>query len=1048
MLQHRVFAILAACLLYWTPVGAAAQRSPGQAFLSLERYTPEEGLSQYAITALAEDEHGLLWIGTQEGLNRYDGHRFVVLRNTPAGEAPELASSSIDALAVDGHSRLWVGTNDAGLQIIDLRTRASVRLGTADGLDHPTVRSILIDPAGGAWLGTASGIGRVDADLAAVQPLGASAPVVAMAFSADLEGHALDQDCRLWRLSPTRMHPQPAAVPEGASCVAMQPAGDGFWLATATRGLYRVDGDGQRVAHRPAGWLRRSSAELSALMQRPDGRWLLGYADGAVLQAPADWSAAPTRIAFDQPIDSAITGFHQYRSGVLWIGSSTSGLFRVRALSSTIRRDLVDEAAIATWPSDSVRSILRDGTRLLVGTDAGLVIRDGADADWRPIGAIGATSVRAIAPARRGGWWVGSHRGLWHLGANGRARAVDGLPHPHVTALLVEAGAGGEQVWIATRGGLARMRNGVIDNGILDSDAVPSELRDQFLTSLMRDRNGRLWIGSNERGVYRIEPDGGVQHLGTHNGRLPHDSVWSLHADEQAVWLGTFGGLLRLDPASDTVEAITERDGLSNNVIYRIEPDALGRLWLSTNLGISVLDPRSGIIQTLGRGDGLFNLEYNSGASFLGPDGLLYLGGTDGLDILDPAQLSPSSPPATPMVTGLRVLGRQGPVADAGPAPTPGVLYAYRLELGHRDRVFQLDMVAVDFTAPDAARLRYRVAGIYDDWVHPRDAETTVVLSYLPPGDYPIEVQAAGRDGRFGPSRRLLLVMQPPPWRHPLAYAGYALLLLALLAWLVRRMRAKAREKHLQIERLNRTVAERTAALKQANHLLSRTNAQLESATRIDPLTRVSNRRDLHEWLERECPQLIGELAAPGAALRCMLFCVIDLDDFKRINDNHGHQVGDQVLVEVARRLRQVCRERDILVRWGGEEFLLLVRDAHMEDAARLAERVRRAIAEVPVTLASGQALAVTGSVGLAPWPLAPQWPLLGDWQQSVSLADRALYAAKSAGKNAWVGVVPGAEVDRACLQTLLAGAEPDSLPPGSIAVLHSTPVRPPFRRG
>ena len=1037
MLQRGAVAILVSCLLCWVP----ARTATAQSFLSLERYTPDDGLSQHAITAMAEDDRGLLWIGTQEGLNRYDGHRFTVLRSAP-GETTGLVSSSIESLAIDARSRLWVGTNDAGLEVIDLRTHRQTRLGLADGLGHPTVRAILIDPAGGAWLGTAAGIARVDGDVASVRSIGITAAIVAMALSADGVAHALDTQCYLWRLDHARIQLL-ATLPRGSTCVAMQPVNGGFWLATATDGLHRVGSDGRAIGHHPADWLRGSQAELSALLQRTDGQWLLGYTDGVVTQAPADWHAAPTPITFDQKIDSAIARFQQHSSGVLWIGSVTSGLFRARALSSTIRRDLVDDDDAAAWPSRSVRSIVRDGERMLVGTDAGLVMRDRPGAAWKTVDAIGPTSVRVIAPARRGGWWVGTHRGLWHLDRAGKAQAIPGLPDPQVTALLVENGTDGEQVWIATRGGLARLRGASID-----SDGLPPMLAGQFLTSLVRDQRGRLWIGSNESGVFRIETDGGVQHLGTHNGRLTHDSIWALRADDRAIWLGTFaGGLLRLDLDSDALRSITDRDGLSNNVIYRIEPDTLGRLWLTTNHGISVLTPASGIVQTLDRSDGLFNHEYNSGASFADADGLLYLGGTDGLDIVDPRRLPATSPPATPVITGLRVLGGQGPASAVPPESTPEVLYADRVELGYRDRVFQLDMVAMDFTAPNAARLRYRIDGVHDDWVQPHGAQSNVVLSYLPPGEYPLEVQAAGRDGRFGASRRLMLAVQPPPWRHPLAYTAYALLALAMLAWWQLRLGAQAREKRAQIDRLNLTVAERTAALKQANRLLLSSNEQLELATRIDPLTQVSNRRDLQEWLARECPQFIHEVTQPGAAGRCMLFCMIDIDDFKRINDGHGHQVGDEVLVEVAHRLRQVCRERDILVRWGGEEFLLLMRDAHLQDAAGLAERIRRSIADTVVTLANGHDVAITVSIGLAPWPLSTRWPSMGDWEQSVRLADLGLYAAKAAGKNAWVGVVPGPRLDRSNLQSLLGGAVPEQLAPGSVEVLHSTASPPRFLR-
>ncbi|MFP7721290.1 ligand-binding sensor domain-containing diguanylate cyclase [Lysobacter sp. A3-1-A15] len=1043
MLQAAV--ALAACLL-----AAPSLADDAGPFLSLERYTPDQGLSQHAVTAMAEDDRGLLWVGTQEGLNRFDGHRFTVLRSVP-GDDSALASSSIESLEVDSRSRLWVGTNDAGLEVIDLRTRTHTRLGTAQGLGHPTVTAILLDADGGAWLGTANGIDHVDPALHSATRAGITATIVAMerpggalasppSNTPATTGFALDAQCRVWRLSLPTVTSVLAGLPGKPTCIGMAIEGDTLWLGTASHGLFQLDTSGSVRRHVRAGALRPDPVELTAMLRRPDGEgWWLGYADGAVFSAPAGLQSRPLRLRTDTPVESAITRMHLHRSGVLWLGSATSGLYRARALSPLIRRDRVDAAAMAQWPSRSLRSIHVSGERLLVGTDLGLVVQDAPDSAWREIPELDGTAVRAIAPARGGGWWIGTHRGVWRLSPDLLARPAATLPNPLVTALLVE----GDTVWVATRGGLARLRGGK-----LAMEGIPEVLQGPLLTSLLRDDEGRLWMGSNENGAYRWDPDGRVQALNTRNGRLPHDSIWSLHADADAIWMGAFsGGLLRLDRSTGQVRAITNRDGLSNNVVYRIVPDAGGRLWLTTNYGISVYDPATGMVQALDRADGLFNLEYNSGAGFVDEEGLLYLGGTDGLDVLRPDRLASGSAPATPVITGLRVLGRKGPEPSIEPGVTPEVAYADLVELGHRDRVFSLDLVAMDHTAPNAARLRYRIAGHYDDWVYPDSAQASVLLSYLPPGEYPLEVQAAGRDGRFGPSRQLLLVMQPPPWRHPLAYAGYGLLGVLLLIALVWRLRAQAREKRLQIERLNWTVAERTDALKQANRMLVQSNQQLEQATRTDPLTQVSNRRDLQEWMDREGPGFIGGVGQPGQEDHFVLFCMIDIDDFKRINDGHGHQVGDQVLVEVAGRLRKVCRERDILVRWGGEEFLLVVRDAHLPDAAGLAERIRDGIAGTPVELPGGSRLPVTASIGVAPWPLSTRWPAVGDWEQSVSLADRALYAAKAAGKNAWVAVVPGQAVDRSGLLSLLAGTAPTRLPDGCVEVLHSTRDAPEFDR-
>jgi diguanylate cyclase (GGDEF)-like protein len=1012
-------ALLLAALAWPTGAGATG-------FLSLDHYGLEHGLSQASVTAISEDDQGFLWIATQDGLNRFDGNRFVVQRGDDG-----LLSSSIDALAVDGQARLWIGTNESGLEVLELKSGRRNRLGRDAGLSHPSVRRILLDPDGGAWLGTRLGIDHVDATVQAVHRLAVADDIVAMT-QAGIGSFAVDRRCALWSLTPSRAQTLALELPRDARCIGLQPAADGLWLATAEHGLFRLGADGRQLQHLPPAALRREAVALGVLQIDDDGSLLLGFDDGAAVAGNPGGSLQS--IEFDRPPGSAITAFYRHRSGVLWIGTYTNGLYRARALSSAVRRDLVEDTDLAAWPSRSVRSIWTDGRRTLIGTDAGLAMRATPKARWRIIEPLGTTSIRAIRPHPGGGWWIGSHRGLWRISETGRATALDGLPDPRVTDLLVD----GDTLWVATRGGLARLRD---DRP--DPTALPAALTGEFLTSLLQDSQGRLWIGSNEHGAYRLDPDGELQLLDVAHGQLHNDSIWSLHESDDAWWLGSFaGGLQRIDRRTGVLSVISKRDGLSNNVIYSIVPDRSGRLWLSTNHGLSVLEPASGLIQTLLPSDGLRNQEYNSGAHFTAADGRLYFGGVDGLDVIDPTRLDPTSPPARPLLTALQVLGGRGTQQP----PPLDIVYRDQVTLGHRERIFSLDMVALDFTAPDAARLRYRISGVHGDWVQPSRPHAELLLSHLPAGSYLLEVQAAGRDGRYSHPRQLELILQPAPWAHPFAYAGYLFLALLLAAWMISRIGARDRAKRAQIDLLNRTVASRTEELARANRLLQQSNVQLQQATRTDPLTQASNRRDLHDWLQHECAQLIEDGDSPHTPPRSLLFFMIDVDDFKRINDSHGHQIGDQVLIAFAERLRLLCRERDILVRWGGEEFLLLLRDTTIDDIEKVAERIRHAIADTPVALSTGQHLAVTCSIGFAPWPLAPAWPTLGDWEASVNLADRALYAAKAAGKNAWVGLTAGPDIDRACLQQLLAGAAPEQLHPGCVQLHHSTEKAPSLR--
>ncbi|MBB3344773.1 ligand-binding sensor domain-containing diguanylate cyclase [Luteimonas sp. RC10] len=1028
--RRRCRGALLALLAALAPAGVCAQ-APGEAPpLSLEIYGLDEGLSQLTVSSMSGDDQGFLWVATQDGLNRFDGHRFRTYRTDDTPGEAGLASSGIDSLAFEASTtRMWLGTDDAGVEVVHLPTWTRRRVDVDAGLSHTRVTEILLDPDGGAWVGTEAGVDHVDAAVAKVRPLGATGEIVGLVW-AESRGQpvALDTACRLWAVADTGLEALPS--PPGARrCLALQAGAEGLWIASDA-GLHRLDLGGAVLRHWPMTALGASTARPTAMIRLGDGRLLVGFADGGVVQL-APGSDRPQPLRFDQPPRSAITRFHEGRSGALWIGTYTSGLYRARPLSSVIRQDGAGVGDMRDWPSPSVRAIARDGARMLVGTDAGLHLRDGAG-PWRTIPALATDSVRALAADGAGGWWVGTLSGLYRLHRDDRIVPVAGLRDPRIDALLRQ----GDTLWVGTRGGLQRF-----ERGQAVADPRAAAIDGSVVTRLYPDIDGSLLVGTSTRGLWRLRGDTFARLTPTGAGL--HRAVWAIHGDARAIWAGTFGGgLYRIDRASGESTVLTDRDGLTNNVVYRILPDPGGRLWVSTNLGLSVVDHDNGIVQNLGRRDGLRNQEYNSGSAFQDADGLLYFGGTLGLDVIAPMQLPWRSAPARPVLTGLQLLSRRSDL-EARRAGETDIVYATRITLDDEDDVFTIGMTAIDFLAPGAAQLRYRVDGLHAGWLYPHQARTEVSLNHLPAGRYRLEVQAAGRDGTFGPSRVLEMTMPPPPWRHPLAYAGYVLLAVCALALFVWRARRAVHRERERAALLDRTIAERTAQLEQANRRLQLSNAQLDAATRLDPLTRLANRRELQDWLAR-ASQRVSTPATAEATQTALYFFMLDIDAFKRINDTRGHQAGDAVLVQFAQRLRGLCRSDDLLVRWGGEEFLLVAPLDGPEAAARLAERIRDTVAAEPVTLAHGAPLPLTCSIGFAPWPFASAWPTLGDWQQTSALADRCLYAAKAAGRDAWVGLVPTPTPRRHQLHALFAGADPADLGE-SVRCLYSTAAPPTF---
>lgn len=216
---------------------------------------------------------------------------------------------------------------------------------------------------------------------------------------------------------------------------------------------------------------------------------------------------------------------------------------------------------------------------------------------------------------------------------------------------------------------------------------------------------------------------------------------------------------------------------------------------------------------------------------------------------------------------------------------------------------------------------------------------------------------------------------------------------------------------------LEEVVAQRTRELNEAN-------ARLERASQTDPLTGLRNRRYLTNQIPADLAFYDREHARTGRE-DALLFALLDIDHFKRINDTHGHAVGDKVLQQVSDVLTRLVRSGDYVVRWGGEEFLLVFRPVARESVPLLGERLRAAVEGHAYDIGDGTVLPVTCSIGLAEYPMFRGGQQGLGWEEMLELADAALYWVKANGRNGWAALRPTAETDIQNLMTQLReGAE------------------------
>jgi diguanylate cyclase (GGDEF)-like protein len=925
-----------------------------------------DGLPQNTVTSIVQTPDGYLWMGTREGLVRFDGARFTVFDTRTN---PELGKNWVLSLLVDRDGRLWIGTSGGGL--VRLAGGRFTRFSTTDGLPSDQVSVLFEDRRGRLWVGTdGGGLARYETGRFEVvrsrDALGASI----RALVEDDEGLWIGTEAGLAQLHPdgtlTSFTPDEGLSRRSVRSLFRDREGV-LWVGTDL-GLDRLKDGHLTVFTRKDGL---SHDVILSLVEDHDGNLWIGT-DGGGLDRRRDggFTSFTTR---DGLSNDTVYALHEDGEGSLWIGTNLGGLNRLkdgRLTPFTTKEGL---------SNDYIRAIYEDREGAVwIGTEGGGInrLRDGRVTAFTTRDGLSNDIVFSILEDRSGSLWIGTDSGLTRF-KNGRFdvfTANMGMSNDCVLALYEDRKG---SLWIGTyAGGLNRLQD-----GRFTAFTTKEGLSNDTVNVIYEDHAGNLWIGTRGGGLDLFR-DGRFTTFTTKDG-LSDDLVFALHEDaEGSLWIGTYGGgLNRLKDGRFT--AITQEQGLLDNVIHRIVEDGLGDVWMSSNKGIfrvskhELDEVADGTRERLdpvvyGTADGMKNAECNGGADagILTADGKIWFPTIEGAVRIDPEHM-PSNR-LRPPVAIEEVLVDDHPI-DVGVSEP--------LRLPPATKTLEVHYTALSLLEPDAVRFRYRLEGFEEDWVEAH-GRRVAYYSKLPPGSYRFQVIASNADGIWNEDGATLGVTVAPRFHETIWFRSFVGLLFVLSGPLFHRFRIR-RLTHQKSE-LERLVAERTAEVEAANALL----AQL---AREDGLTGVLNRRAFDAALDEEFRRA-SRLRTPLALM------LLDIDSFKDYNDRNGHQAGDACLRAVAQAVAGAHRRAgEHVARYGGEEFAVILPGASRDGITDVAENVRRSVFDLAIAH-PGSAVApfVTVSVGVA--CVAPDLHLLPS--DLVAAADRALYLAKQQGRN------------------------------------------------
>jgi diguanylate cyclase (GGDEF)-like protein len=936
------------------------------------------------VRSLLVARDGRIWVGTNSGgLSVFDPRteKFTQYRHDPR-QPGSLGNDRVLAIAEDRQGHLWLAT-DNGLDRINPSGSVFDHFrhvdGKASSLASDGVLSLLMDRAGTLWVGTRNGLQKSTSE--GVFEAIASDPSETNSLAGQ-QVNRLFQDAggRIWIGTPT----DGAAVWDGSTLQRLKPANKGSQDGLSHFWIY--------------GFTQIKSGEV----------WIATFGSGIDVVDPLTLKVID-RLRADGPAtigNDRIGSVLVDRAGLVWVGSWGGGLSRHDPSTRAFRK-LRHAASNADGPSHPaiVRTMETADGKLWLGTNGNgidIMSSDGhLEAGFRPnakqANALADGSITCMAQARDGTVWVATLDGTLHRQKPGqhtfeRFDSRHGLPGGPIRTMAFGADA---SLWLGSQNGLAHIdpASGKIRSFSQRVDDA-STLSGREVEALAFGTDGTLWVGT-ERGLNAFDTQTGkavrILRDPTRSDSLPDNWVPDLMvASDGQLWVATQAGvgiLKKWDGRTAQFDVLGQRLRLPERPVESLIEDAQGQVWLGGRVRV---DPKTWTYRSYGPADGNEFRTHYIASRTRNRNGDLMFGSPEGLLIVRPEQLVEWNYQPSLAVSALRIEG----------AEQAGASTRSRLELDATQRNVRLEFASLDLSGSQQLNYRYRLDGYDADWVVGDASQRVAAYTGLPPGDYTLHIQGSNRSGQWSPNGLVIPLVVTPAF-HQTIWFRVALWLLGALA-VFGLFRLRLRQLRLRSAQLERTVAERTADLEAAYR-------RIEDASLTDSLTQLRNRRFLEQAIPADL-ELVARrhsTATPPTDSDLVLF-MLDLDHFKQVNDMYGHAAGDAVLVQTSQLLKQCMRNSDYVVRWGGEEFLLVARFIDRKQGAQLAEKIRATIAGHVFVLPDGGTLHKTVSIGFASFPFVPGLPTAVTLDTLQHIADCALYAAKRSWRDGWVGVESG----------------------------------------
>ncbi len=839
--------------------------------IKFENISIKDGLSQSSPNCILQDSRGILWIGTEDGLNRYDGYTFIVYKpevNNPGS----ISNNRIKCLIETSDGNLWVGTNGGGLNVYDRQKDLFIHFTGYDSgyFNHEIINCLYEGSDGTIWSGTGNGLVKIHRSERKTQ-LFVNNPYNAGSISSNyITCIGSDKPGSLWigtnnglnlldiRNNSFKIYLNDSAdessISDNSISCLLKVMDSSIWIGTSDGlNLYDRSGDYfERIAIAQQINVNGSKKiTITALEEDNEGNiWVGTNGNGIDILIRKLNQFINLRYNHNIPYslsNNEILSIYSDQSGIVWVGAN--GLDKYNSKKEKFALYNFDTYSPDGLVYRHIHSIYEDDYGVLwIGSKSDGIhllnrrvktsdrIMTGDD----PGSGLSSNKIRIIREYPEGTIWVGTEdNGLNRISLNEERspsayevfkHSLDdstGLSSNTIYSLYYDDR---QCLWIGTDNGISVMdlNTGKIKRYIADEED-PKSLNNNTAYYIYGDKNDIIWIAT-DKGLNRYHPDiDGFSHYisseDNPNSLSSNELLTIYENDEGTLWIGTYAkGMNSFNPETDEFNRFEEITELSTAVVYGILEDDQSNLWLSTNDGVFKFSPsEKRILRHFTVEDGLQSDEFNGGAYFKSRSGEMFFGGQYGFNSFFPNQVSIDTTPPKIILTELKINnkiitpGKDAPI-DRHISEVSDII------LNSRQNNFTLSFAALHYAHPDGNRYKFMLEGFDKDWI---DGGTQRFVSYtsLPYKTYTFRIKAANSDGVWDESGLAVRIKIKPPYYSTTLFRLLVILLIILAAYFFIRNRIMAASK--QKEKLQKEIEKNNRELEEAKSQLEKQQEEI-----------------------------------------------------------------------------------------------------------------------------------------------------------------------------------------------------------------------------